>query len=167
MNNDYPSLKVSFHEQTNRSIAIGPGSISIAVCSRRTIDRYTNSTATVLLQVQQQAGRTIQYSTTYCTTANRLVPLILTNQPSNLQQWRVQSNINIAPWFFPIKIKSIEVKFTSQQVQIYFQTSSQLQEYLQATYTDISILYFSHIQISWEIWMVNLYFIQQFTNSDI
>ena len=26
------------------------------------------------------------YSTTYCTTANRLVPLILTNQPSNLQQ---------------------------------------------------------------------------------
>ena len=70
--------------------------------------------STGTIQVQQQAGRTIQYSTTYCTTANRLVPLILTNQPSNLQQWRVQSNINIAPWFFPIKIKSIEVKFTSQ-----------------------------------------------------
>ena len=40
--------------------------------------------------------------------------MILTNQPSNLHKWRVQSNINISHWFFPIILKSIEDKFTSQ-----------------------------------------------------
>ena len=58
MNNDYPSLKVSFHEQTNRLFVAEEPSIGIPTVQQQYCYRYSNKQeelySTVLRTVLQQ-----------------------------------------------------------------------------------------------------------------